>query len=52
MREVEYIAPCGARVIVRDPLEPGTPEWDERMKRWKRALGDYMKSELIRKGEI
>lgn len=51
MRETEYISPRGNRIIIRDPLEPGTPEWDEREKRWRRATAEYMRKELIRQAQ-
>lgn len=44
MRTADYITPAGHHVRIHDPLEPGTPEWEARQLRWKKALADFAKS--------
>lgn len=43
MRVTEIVTPKGHIVRIHDPLEPGTPEWDARQKRWEQAFAEFAK---------
>ena len=49
MRTTEFISPRGNILVIHDPLEPGTPEWDARQKRWERAVAEFGRKELQRR---
>ncbi|MBR2895201.1 MAG: hypothetical protein IKC03_06035 [Oscillospiraceae bacterium] len=44
MRTAEYIMPKGHIVRVHDHLDPGTPEYAARQKRWEKAVAEFAKS--------